>query len=319
LDNLSDQEFRVGVVGLGSFGQHHVRHMARNPDAVLTGVSDIDPERARATAAAYGCQVFANAADMAGAVDAVSVVAPATVHHTIAAAMLDAGIHVLVEKPLATSRASGQDLIDRAVRSNVILQVGHVERFSPAIIRLGALSTDPRRITCVRRSPWTGRSGDVDVILDMMIHDIDHVLVLADSPVVSVAASGRSLRSGHIDEAEAWLTFQNGLTATLSANRVADAPLRQLTVTQSDRIFVADLSGPTLSVGDRRISGDSKPVPLPENDNLGDEISAFINSASGKSEVLVDGHAGLAALDIALRIQAALSEERESQLEFVKP
>ncbi|MHA1158850.1 MAG: Gfo/Idh/MocA family protein, partial [Alphaproteobacteria bacterium] len=184
----------------------------------------------------------------------------------------------------------------------------HIERFSPAIRQLSDMVEAPRRITCVRKAPWTGRSRDVDVVLDLMIHDIDHALTLASSPVKDVSAEGRIGRSGLVDEAEAWLTFDNGAAATLSASRVAKNAERRVSVTEPDRVLVADLAVPSLTVSSRAKAAEGQVVPLAANDNLGDQIAAFIASVSRGAPVRVDGLAGLAALGIAARIQATLSE-----------
>ena len=163
-------------------------------------------------------------------------------------------MHVFVEKPIAIDSATAGDLVRRAGTARAVLQVGHIERFSPAVGELASRLTNPRRIAAVRRTPWTGRSADVDVVLDLMIHDIDLVLALANAPVASVAADGMARVSGRIDEAEAWIIFENGIVATLSASRIAAANERRLTVTEPGTMYVADLAGPTLSIA-RRVSG----------------------------------------------------------------
>ena len=313
---MSVNQIRVGVVGVGSFGQHHVRHLACHDLVTLVGVSDLDRALTARIAERFGCAAFARAEDLEKAVDAAVVAVPATAHHEIVGPFLDAGVHVLVEKPMASDVAAARDLIGRAARSGALLQVGLLERFSPAIRKLTETATAARRIACVRRSPWDGRSGDVDVVLDMMIHDIDHACVLAAAPVLSVAASGAVGRSGHVDEAEAWLTFRNGVVATLSASRGAEEPERHLTVTEPDRVFLAELSEPSLTVGGRRSGGTSEKILREDNDNLGDELASFVDSVAGGAPVAVDGQAGLAALEIAARIQAAMSEQQEPVSEF---
>ncbi len=274
---------------------------------MLAAVADLDGKQTAAAAEAYGAAPFADHRDLIGKVDAVSITVPATHHHDVAADFIDAGVHVLIEKPIATASAAARDLVARAQRTGVVLQVGHIERFSPAVGELRLRLTDPRRIACMRRAKWPGRSVDVDVILDMMIHDIDLVLTLADSPLVSVAASGAEVMSGMTDEAEAWLTFASGLVATLSVSRVAEEGERKLTITERDTIFTADLAAPSLSFVARR-SRRATPVPvmLPRRDNLGAEIAAFLNSVATGAPPEVDGRAGLSALEVAERIQGAI-------------
>ena len=298
----------MGVVGAGAFGRHHARHYAGHPDARLIAVADADGARAQAVAADTGAEACADHRALIGRVDAVSIAVPATLHHTVACDFLDAGVHVFMEKPLAVDSASAEDLVERAERAGVILQVGHIERFSPAVGELARRLTDPRRIAAVRQTGWSGRSADVDVILDLMIHDIDLVLALAGSPVKSVAAGGAASVSGRVDDAEAWLTFESGLVATLSASRSAAENRRLLTVTEPGTIYVADLAGPTLVVRPRTGRGEAETVALTPRDNLGAQIAAFLDSVATGAPPLVDGRAGAAAVAIAERIQAAIAD-----------
>ena len=302
------QGIRVGVVGLGAFGRHHVRHYGMNPDARLVAVADLDATRAAEHAAQSGAIALSDHRDMIGKVDAVSVTAISTQHYAIARDLIDAGIHVFVEKPLAVDQAGAEDLAARAAARGVILQVGHIERFSPAVMALQERVTDPRRISAVRTTPWHGRSSDVDVILDIMIHDIDIVLALVDAPVASVAGDGASSVTDHVDEAEAWITFANGAIATLSASRCAEAASRRLTVTEPGFAYVADLAGPSLAIARRGRRGVAEVVALEPRDALGAEIAAFLHSIASGDPPVVDGRAGAAALAIAERIQAAIAE-----------
>jgi predicted dehydrogenase len=274
---------------------------------VLAAVADLDGKLTGAAAEAYGAAPFADYHDLIGEVDAVSITVPATLHHAVAADFIDAGVHVFIEKPIATESSAARDLIARATQKNVILQVGHIERFSPAVDELRLRVSNPRRIACLRRTKWHGRAVDVDVILDMMIHDIDLVLTLAKAPPVSVAASGAEVMSGMTDEAEAWLTFADGLIATISVSRVAEGIERKFRVTEPDTLFTADLSVPSLSFVGRRVPH-AVPVPvvLPYRDNLGAEISAFLKSVATGGVPDVDGRAGLAALEVVERIQRAI-------------
>ncbi len=308
---MSVNQIRFGVVGIGSFGQHHVRHLAAHDLVTLVGVSDLDRALTARTAERFGCAAFDQVDELARVVDAMVVAVPATSHHEIVGPFVDGGVHVLVEKPIASNVADARDLISRAGHSGALLQVGHVERFSPAIRKLTEAVSEATRISCVRRSRWNGRSGDVDVVLDIMIHDIDHACVLAAAPVVSVTASGVVGRSGHVDEAEAWLTFRNGVVATLSASRQAEQSERRVTVTGPDNVFVAELSEPSLTVSGRRTGAVSRAVSLADNDSLADQLASFVDSVAGGGPVAVDGQAGLAALEIAARIQAAMAEQQE--------
>jgi predicted dehydrogenase len=306
---LAERSIRVGVVGLGSFGRHHVRHYAANPRCTLVAVADVDAARRAAAVAASGATACADYRDLIGEVDAVAVTVPATLHHEVASTFLDRGIHVFVEKPIATDSPAARDLVARAQRAGVLLQVGHIERYSPAVDELRARVTNPRRISALRRAQWHGRAVDVDVVLDMMIHDVDLVLTLAKAPLKSVAASGQVLHSGLVDEAEAWLTFEDGLIATLSASRVAETLERKLTVTEPGTQFSADLSVPSLSILARGVP-DAEPqsLVLPQRDNLGAEIEAFLTAIGTGIAPEVDGRAGVAALEVCERIALAMRE-----------
>jgi len=306
---LTEVPIRVGVIGLGAFGRHHARHYAAHGSAALVAVADVDAGRVGEAAALHGCAGFDDWREMIGKVDAVSIAVPATQHAEVARAFIEAGVHVLIEKPITTTSSDARDLVSRAERAGIVLQVGHVERFSPAIDELAARVENPRRISCLRRAVWNGRSTDVDVVFDMMIHDIGHILMLAGSPPVSVSASGRGVRSGATDEAEAWLTFSGGLIATLSASRVAEHNERKLVVTEPGVTYTADLAAPSLTVASRAVwNAPATPVALPPRDNLAAEIDAFLASVATGAPPVVDGWAGLAAVEVAERIQAAIAD-----------
>ncbi len=308
LSRVTDTKIRVGVVGLGVFGRHHARHYAASPHASLVAVADRDPARAEAAAREFGGQAFTDPLALIGKVDAVSIATPATDHARLAREFISAGIHLLVEKPLASDAESARDLVARAQERSLILQVGHIERFSPAVREMKLRIDGPQRITTVRRSTWSERSGDVDVVLDMMIHDIDHVLAIAGSPVKAVSASGAVVKSRYADEAEAWLTFANGAIATLSASRVSDRQERRLTVTDGLRVFAADLAAPALAVADRRGDAPAAMIGFPPHDNLAAQIAAFLNSVRTGQTPEADGRAGLAAVEVAERIRAAIAD-----------
>jgi predicted dehydrogenase len=257
----------------------------------------------------YGAADFTNWRDLTGKVDAVSIAVPASLHAAVARDFLDAGVHVLVEKPIAVASADGRDLVARAGRGGVVLQVGHIERFSSVFDALQHRVTNPRRIACTRRAKWNGRAADVDVVLDLMIHDIDLILALAGSPIASVAADGTVATSGAVDEAEAWLTFADGLIATLSASRVAEDNERKVVVTEPGTIYAADLAASSLEVTSRdKWGAAAEAVALSPHDNLAAEIDAFLDSVATGKPPVVDGQAGLAALEVAERIQAAIAD-----------
>jgi predicted dehydrogenase len=306
---LVEHPVRVAIVGLGAFGVHHARHFAAHPSARLVAVADVDARRAQAAAARFGAAAFADWRDMIGAVDAVSITVPASIHAGVAGAFVEAGNHVLVEKPLAATAGEARELVARARRKGVVLQAGHVERFSPAIAMLSERVKAPRRISCVRRATWSGRSTDVDVVLDLMVHDIGHVLMLAGAHPLSVSAEGRVGRSGLVDEAEAWLTFSGGLVATLSASRIANTSERAIVVTEPDRVYRADLAAPTLTVSERsQWRSPEESIPLQARDSLAAEIDSFIRCVTTGVPPLVGGAEGLAAVEVAERVRRAIAD-----------
>lgn len=303
---------RVGVVGLGYFGTHHVRHYAAHPGAVLVAVADVDPVRAAEVAGRHGAVAFPDHRGLIGRVDAVSVTAPTSAHHAIAGDLIDAGIHVFVEKPIAADVASAADLVARAERAGTRLQVGHIERFAPAFRALRDRVSAPRLIECVRRTPWSGRALDVDVVLDLMIHDIDLALTLAASPVVSVEAAGVSVATAHSDAVEARVTFENGVVATLATSRVAAAAERTVAVTEPGRRLMADLAKPELTIVSGTGQGGitEERVALEKGDNLAAEVDAFLSSVAMGTPPQVDGRAGLDALKLAEAILEAVASRR---------
>ena len=303
----------IGVVGLGYFGSHHARHYAAHAGARLVAVVDADAERACGTAEKYGAEAHAHHSSLVGRVNAASITVPTSLHFAVACDLIDAGIHLFIEKPIAADVADAAELVARAARRGAILQVGHIERFSPAFRALQAEVRAPRLIECVRRTPWTGRAADVDVVLDLMIHDIDLALTLAGAPVVSVAATGLSVATDRNDVAEARLTFANGVVATLATSRVAAAGERMISVTEPGRRLVADLANPGLTITSKAGGGVGvESAALAHADNLLAEIDAFLGSVRTGARPLVDGAAGLDALDTAAMILSSISEARRS-------
>ena len=304
---------RTGVVGLGYFGSFHARHYAAHPGAALIGVVDADPARARAAADAHGAEPFADHRALIGRVDAVSVAVPTALHHRVAGELIDAGIHVLVEKPVTDTPATARDLLARAGRADVLLQVGHIERFSATFAALRERVANPVMIDCLRAGPWTGRAADVDVVLDLMIHDIDLALSLAGAPVESIEASGLAVVSPHIDAAEARIGFTNGGVATLRASRVARAVERVIRVHEPDRAITADLANRTVSVS--RLAPEkgalknfvTETIEVTPRDALGAEIASFIDGVATRTCLGVDGRAGLDALVVADVIRSEIA------------
>jgi predicted dehydrogenase len=221
---------RVGVIGVGHLGKEHARILAGLPGVELTGVADVNFEQARAVAARLATRAFSDYRPLVGGIDAAVVAVPTAHHFAVAADCLRHGIALLVEKPLAATPEHAEELVSLARRHGVALQVGHVERFNPAFEELLRLPLRPRLVSCRRLGPFTGRCTDTGAVLDLMVHDLDLVLALVNSPAVNVQAAGVTLLGGHEDVAQAHVTFANGCVADLTASRSNPVPVRQMQV-----------------------------------------------------------------------------------------
>lgn len=221
---------RLAVIGVGHLGKEHARILAGLPEVELVGVADVNIEQAEAVARRHDTRAFADHGLLMQAVDAAVIVVPTAYHHAVAGEFLRRGIHLLVEKPLAANLEQAEELTELANRHGALLQVGHIERFNPAFEDLQRRPLQPKFVTCERVGPFSGRSTDVGVVLDLMIHDLDLLLTLVQSPVCAVEAIGVSVLGGHEDMASARLTFANGCVANVSASRVNPTPLRQMHV-----------------------------------------------------------------------------------------
>ena len=314
------KEVRVGVIGVGSLGQHHARVYAELAGARLVGVADADEARGAVVAARHSCRATADYRALIGEVDAVSVAVPTLLHHEIAKACMEAGLHVLAEKPLAATVEQARDLAAVAARRGVMLQVGHIERFNSAFRATRGVIKAPMLIECRRWAPFTSRGADVDVVLDLMIHDLDLVLGMVGAPVRDVQASGVSMLSSATDVAQARVAFDNGCVATFSASRVAESKTRELRIFEPGGFVVIDLAGQTAVVG-RRAMGASGSHELLTEQVRGDgreplklELEAFLDSVRTGAPPLVSGREGTAALELAGAIMAEIARHgrRES-------
>jgi predicted dehydrogenase len=314
---VSSPPIRVGIAGAGHFGRYHALKVAASDKAVLVGVFDPDTERAKTVGWEAG------APDMAfdvllPTIDALIIAAPAEAHHELAAAALSAGKHVLVEKPITATLEQADELSALARDSSLILQVGHLERFSAAYRALSERTRSPVYIEAVRIAPFKPRGTDVSVILDLMIHDLDLVLALIDSPIESVEAVGAPIASAFEDIANARLRFANGAVATITASRVSIRTERRMRIFARDTYLAADFQTRKLTVIGRGIG---QPVPgvagfgieeasWEDHDSLAAEHAAFYASISGGAPVLVDAAAGRRALAAALAVAKAMTESR---------
>jgi predicted dehydrogenase len=301
---------RVAVVGVGYLGRFHAQKYAALPACELVGVVDPQPKARDAVAAELGVPGHADYRDLVGKVDAVSVVTTTPLHFEIAAAFLNAGAHVLVEKPMTETLAQARELIDLASARGRVLQVGHLERFNAAILAAEPYLRAPRFLECHRLAPFRERGTDVNVVLDLMIHDIDIVQSIVRSPLASVDAVGTPVFSNEIDIANARLRFENGCVANTTASRVSLKTERKLRIFQDDAYFSIDLQQKILTVIRKR-PPDAPPGPLPviieeqnleQGDALKAEIESFLGCIRDGTAPVVGGEDGLRALETALRI-----------------
>ncbi|HEY0801149.1 MAG TPA: Gfo/Idh/MocA family oxidoreductase [Steroidobacteraceae bacterium] len=309
---------RAAVIGAGYLGRFHAQKYAGLPNAHLVGIADPDQTARSAVAAELGVAAYGDYRELLGSVDAVSIVTPTPSHYEVAKAFLDAGASVLVEKPMTVTIAEGESLIEIAKRAKRILQVGHLERFNAAVLAVQPSLTIPRFIESARLAPFKHRGTDVDVVLDLMIHDIDLILSIVRSPVVSVDAIGSSVFSKEIDIANARLRFANGCVANATASRVSLKTERKLRLFQDDAYMSLDLQQKILTVIRKGagVGTDGMPqVAIEENtyeqgDALKSEIEAFLEAVATGQPPPVTGEDGL----LALRTAVSIAEQVASSM-----
>lgn len=302
---------RVAVVGVGYLGRFHALIYSQMPGVHLVGVVDRDPGRAEAVAREVECAHFLHPEDLFSQVDAVSVVVPTRDHLAVTRPFLSRGIHTLLEKPIAASLGEAAELVALADAKGVVLQIGHLERFNAGVMALAERIEQPRFIEAHRMGRFVGRATDVDVVSDLMIHDIDIILSLVDAEIVRIAAVGTAVLTDHLDIANARLEFANGAVANVIASRVSDKKMRRIRVFQERRYLSLDFMTQTLEMAYpvrthqpggleiRREQVRTEPVqPLDR------ELTAFIECVQAGGQPLVDGRAGLRALEVALQVKA---------------
>jgi predicted dehydrogenase len=304
------EKIRAAVIGVGYLGHFHAQKYAQLEDFSLVGVVDTQPETAARVAAEVGALAYGDFRELLGKVDAVSVVTPTPTHHDIARAFLESGAHVLVEKPITQTTAQAERLIGIARQFGRVLQVGHLERFNPAILAAEPLLSLPRFIECHRLAPFKERGTDVNVVLDLMIHDIDLVQMIVGSPIATLEAIGTPVFSSQIDIANARLNFASGCVANVTASRVSLKTERKLRVFRDDAYLSIDLQQKILTVIRKRpgvVSEGQLPVQIEEQsfdqgDALLAEIRSFLAAIRGERCVVVSGEDGLRALRTAIAI-----------------
>ena len=300
---------RIGVIGVGYLGQHHARIFAELEHIELAGVSDTNTARADEIAAKHGCASFGDWKELVGQCDAVSIVTPTTTHHEIALTCLKAGKDVFIEKPITESLEEARELISEADAGSRILQVGHLERYNPAVVAAAGLIHEPRFIEAERLSPFLGRGTDVDITLDLMIHDIDIVTGFVQSAVKSISATGDRVLTGKIDAAKAWLEFENGCKALITASRLATEKVRRLKVHQQDTYISVDYQTQEVRKYYKGAGGIAFDVIRPESrEPLKEELKDFVSCVLGRSCPRVSGREATQALEIVLQINEMLKQ-----------
>lgn len=308
---------KIGVVGAGALGYHHVRLLRQQPGATLAGFFETNREQASRVAAELGARSFESLSALLAAVDAAVIVVPTRAHHDVAKEALVRGVHLLIEKPIATTLEQADELVDLARRHKALLQIGHVERFNRAVRAAMPYLDNPRFIESERLAPFNPRGTDVAVVLDLMIHDIDLVHALVRDRIADVRAVGVGVLTT-VDMTNAWLEFERGAVANIKASRVSRDKLRKLRVFQRNGYFSLDLGAGTGEF--YRLRGDVDLVELakssqsiekfverhklkaPDGEPLRLEHESFIAAIEGKAPVVVTGEDGRDALAVAMRI-----------------
>jgi predicted dehydrogenase len=302
---MAEGVLRAGVIGVGALGQHHARVWADLPGARLVGVHDADPGRAAEVAARHGCTVFADAASLLAEVDAVSVAVPTVSHHAVARLALELGRDVLVEKPITATLAEADDLVALAAARGALLQAGHIERFNPATGVLLEAGKGARFVEVHRLGSFSARSLDVDVVLDLMIHDLDIVLALDGSEPVQIDAVGVPVLTPRVDIANARLRFASGLIANLTASRVSVEKVRKFRVFAPRTYVSVDFSAREAQVYRLEADGTGRPQIASEKRGAPDEeplrlqIAAFLAAVRTRATPVVSGADGRRALALA--------------------
>lgn len=308
---------KVGVVGIGHLGNYHLQKYHKLPGCRIAGVVDLIEARAQKAAKTYNCPSFTDHHKLIGSVDAVSIAVPTVFHHRIAKDFLEAGVDVLLEKPIAATIKEADELITVADAKELIFQIGFLERFNPAIIALETFLGKPLFIETHRLHPFFERGTDVDVILDLMIHDLDIILHFVKSPVRSVEAVGVSVLSDKVDIANARITFNSGCVANVTASRVTGKTMQKIRFFGLEGYHAVDYAKRELVSLSRKNGVDGKmeitgnPVEIRNRDPLEEEIASFLDAVINRTPPAVSGKEGRDALELALFIAEHAKKSQE--------
>ncbi|MDZ7626530.1 MAG: Gfo/Idh/MocA family oxidoreductase [Ignavibacteriaceae bacterium] len=325
-------KLKVGVIGTGHLGKLHAKMFKSIENCELIGVYDSNPEQAKAVSTEFNVQSSASIVDLLKKVDAVSIAATTTAHYEVAKKCFENGVHVFIEKPITTTIKEAEELVEISEKKNLNLQVGHIERFNPALVSMEKYIDEPKFIQTDRLAQFNPRGTDVAVVLDLMIHDIDIILSLVKSDVIDVQANGVAVVSDHLDIANARLQFANGAVANVTASRISQKKLRKMRIFQKDSYIALDfvtgvaesyrlvapdaevnpslISFGEIGVGDKRKKLVYEQPEQKELNALQYELQLFINSVVNKTKPVVSGVDGLRALKVAQIIIQKIEGQR---------
>ncbi|PHQ82185.1 MAG: UDP-N-acetyl-D-glucosamine dehydrogenase [Coxiella sp. (in: Bacteria)] len=316
-------KIRTAVVGTGYLGKYHVEKHACLEQSELVAVCDVDPKAARRFAKKYNCLAISDYRELLGKVDAVCIATPTHTHHKLGKFFLENGIHVLMEKPITATIKEADELISIAARNKLKLQVGHLERFNPAIKHIQSESNDLRFIESTRLAPFNPRGTDVNVILDLMIHDIDLIQYLVKSPIIDIRANGASVISKTADITNARIEFESGCVANVTASRVSLKTERRMRIFKKDGYISINLHEPETSIIKRGKGNMAPGIPnvshkgkkFPKNDAILEETSNFFDAILHDTPLAVPGEDGRTALAAALQITDVLHQSKQWNLD----
>jgi predicted dehydrogenase len=310
---------RAGVIGVGYLGKFHAQKYAGMQGVELIGVADIDPTCANRVAAECACRPFTDYKQLLPLVDAVSIVVPTVHHHRVALDCIAAGVDVLLEKPMTVTLAEADDLIDSAEQKNLILQIGHLERFNAAVQAMEPFLTTPVFIESSRISTFKKRGVDVDVVLDLMIHDIDIILNIVKSPLKIIHTVGAPVVTGSTDIANARLIFENGATANVTASRISRTNIRKMRIFQPGSYINVDFANKkvmTIHLTDEILASgmprqEVAVETFADHDALKSEIEHFLENVRNRTRPSVSGYEGRRALGVALQVISQITEHQQ--------
>jgi predicted dehydrogenase len=309
---MSQKPISVGVVGVGHLGRHHARLYATLPGAHLVGIVDLDRERARAIASEYDCAVFDDADELIGQVQAASIAVPTESHCEVAQRLMRGGVDVLIEKPVARTLEEADAINQTAQTHSRVVMVGHTERFNPAVMALTSAVERPRFFEIHRLAAFTARSTDIDVVLDLMIHDLDLLLHLDGSDASSVDAVGISALTDRLDIANARIRMTSGCVANLTASRISAEPVRRVRVFQPQTYISCDTGKRQVERSRLVVGAEGAPeirhdqLPVADGEPLAEELTAFLDAVRTRGPSPVDGRQGRRALELAHQVRDAI-------------